>query len=543
MSAKTCDYCQAKNAPNACSACLNVFYCGEVCSEKGWNQSHKYTCDDPQPISGFFDYYFKNKNAELEVSRDIFIKIISELNGTDLAAVWEESLMLGGSLSDEQKKTMSTWIVSYLKKQKNGNRFVTVFQASIVKKYQLVFEQFRIVISKFNDKQLSEAILYAAVVDNSIALKFLLSKVKDITPNPIPNRMSALSAAANSGHAGIVKLLLDDLRFDPTLNDTKALLVAIHKNHIEIVALFLRDRRSNPNQKNIIEIAVKTKNMDMLRLIMTDPRIKIELFGFALRVGSHVSFIKGVDYILSSPKLAADQPLEALEVSTRNGNDDVTLLLLGDKRIDWNAKNNYASNIIINVLKSDNNPRILSKIIDANQNIFKNMELILKNAARYDRLKTVQFIVKKYSPDASAALNSAILYGRFEVFKYLILNAIVDISGTMDVLASGQFFIALNDSNEALILKALLSDKRFDPNRSENMLIMSFIKNKNTRAVKIFLENERAAAGVDLNVLLDYAAAFKKNTALINVIQKAIKKYTLPEKRFKFGEKQLIKNY
>ena len=539
MSAKTCDYCQAKNAPNACGACLNVFYCGEVCSEKGWDQSHKYACDTPQPISGFFDYYFKNKDPEFEINRDIFIKIISELNDADLAAVYEEILTPGGSLSREQTITIGKWFASYI--QENDRRIIRVFNHSITKKYQRLFYQFRFL--RFSDRVLSESMAYAVVVDNSIALNFLLSKAKDITSNPIPNRMSTLSVAANSGHADIVKLLLDDLRFDPTLKNSEALLIAIRRNHIETAALFLRDRRSNPNQQNIIAAAVGTKNIDMLKLIMTDPRIKTELFGVALREASGISFIKGVDYILSAPKLAADQPFEALEISTRNGNDDVTLLLLDDKHIDWKVENKYLSNIIKNVLKNDNNPRILSKIIAANQNIFKNMELILKNAARYDRLKTIQFIVKTYAPDASAALNSAILYGRFEVFKYLNYNAIVDISGTLDVLASNQFLITKNDSNEALILKLLLSDYRFEPNRSENMLIMSFIKNKNTRAVKIFLENERAAAGVDLNVLLDYAITFKKNTALINVIQKAIKKYTLPEKRFKFGEKQLIKNY
>lgn len=539
MSAKTCDYCQAKNAPNACGECLNVFYCGEVCSEKGWDQSHKYTCDTPQPISGFFDYYFKNKDPEFEIGPDVFIKIISELNDADLAAVYEEILTPGGSLSNEQTRTIAKWFASYI--QENDRRMTHVFNHSITKKYQRLFYQFR--SFRFSDRVLSESMTYAAVVGNSIALKFLLSKAKDITPDPIPNRMSTLSAAADSGHADIVKLLLDDLRFDPTLTNSQALHIAIRRNHIEIVALFLRDRRSNPNTTGIVLDAVRTKNIDMLKLIMTDPRTKTELFGVALRESSRISFIKGVDYILSAPKLAADQPFAALEISTRNGNDDVTLLLLDDKRIDWKVENVNIKDIIKNVLKSDNNPRILSKIVAANQNIFKNMELILKNSARYDRLKTIQFIVKTYAPDASAALNSAILYGRFEVFKYLLQNAIVDISSTMDVLASGRFFISLNDSNEALILKEILSDYRFDPNRSENMLIMSFIKNKNTRAVKIFLENERAAAGVDLNVLLDYAITFKKNTALINVIQKAIKKYTLPEKRFKFGEKQLIKNY
>lgn len=80
----------------------------------------------------------------------------------------------------------------------------------------------------------------------------------------------------SKGHTEIVKLLLNNPRFNPDDNNNEALLVAAREDHFDVVKLLLNDSRVNPAdcENRAIRTDFKNRNTNIIKLLWTDQRVK-----------------------------------------------------------------------------------------------------------------------------------------------------------------------------------------------------------------------------------------------------------------------------
>jgi ankyrin repeat protein len=107
-----------------------------------------------------------------------------------------------------------------------------------------------------------------------------IDKVKELLKDPsiqniLPKRQinRALVAASTYGHADIVKLLLQDGRFDPSYEKNWAIEIACENGHEDVVELLLQDERTNPSNCNCsLKWASKNGHIKVVEMLLQDGR-------------------------------------------------------------------------------------------------------------------------------------------------------------------------------------------------------------------------------------------------------------------------------
>lgn len=86
---------------------------------------------------------------------------------------------------------------------------------------------------------------------------------------------NALVVASERGHDDIVRILLQDKRFDPTYNNNKAFKKATINGKLEVVSIFLNDPRFDPtiDAREILKRTTKKGYYDIVDLLLKDKRI------------------------------------------------------------------------------------------------------------------------------------------------------------------------------------------------------------------------------------------------------------------------------
>jgi len=86
--------------------------------------------------------------------------------------------------------------------------------------------------------------------------------------------------AAEKGSADVLKLLLDDPRFDPSYEKVEgyAMYDSARKNRIEIVRLLLKDKRITLKNCNFLRAALFNNNFEIAEMLINDPRTKFKCY-------------------------------------------------------------------------------------------------------------------------------------------------------------------------------------------------------------------------------------------------------------------------
>jgi len=174
----------------------------------------------------------------------------------------------------------------------------------------------------------------------------ILLKDGRIDPNVRIN--FSLSKAAAEGHADVVKLLLKDSRVDPGLNN-EVLENTIKGGHTEVVKLLLEDKRSDPNVELLghkggpLRYAAEHGYTEIVRLLLADGRADPSARGSdALNLAAEHGHTEIVRLLLEDGRSnPSDVKSESLRRASFNGHSDIVQMLLKDKRADPNDRGDF----------------------------------------------------------------------------------------------------------------------------------------------------------------------------------------------------------
>jgi ankyrin repeat protein len=118
--------------------------------------------------------------------------------------------------------------------------------------------------------------LRTAIINNDIKTVTSLLTDKTFEPNEIKKIHSHIVFSSKKGYIEIVKLLLNDQRFDPSEKCNWAIQLASEHGHFEVVELLLKDSRVDPSDWNNTAIlkALNSKHLNIIKLLWEDKRVK-----------------------------------------------------------------------------------------------------------------------------------------------------------------------------------------------------------------------------------------------------------------------------
>jgi len=217
------------------------------------------------------------------------------------------------------------------------------------------------------------AIRYAAENGQTEIVKLLLS---DDRVDPSADDNEAIRYAAKNGHTEIVKILLQDDRVNPSSRDNYAIRHAARNGHSEIVKILLKIFGVTPiayNNEAIIS-SVNRGHNEVVKILLNDIRIDPI---FVIELAAQFNNIEIVKLLLQDPRPRVNPPFNALKWAAQNGNSEIVELLLSDGRIDPSANDNEAIKLaalyrrrkVIKLLLQD--PRVDWRVIKDNSIVQK----------------------------------------------------------------------------------------------------------------------------------------------------------------------------
>lgn len=486
------------------------------------------SCPKGQCISrsfgGVFGYYIQTN----KLTKDVLYLILDRCEKRDLASIFEDfALHTPQKLCLEKAKVYSSWLRGYPSKKFS---IMDMWALSVRRNYTACVASYPLSIwreiAKYNtDRRLVFAIRCA----HKLSIEKILEHADFITG--VDDRGNHyIHHVAASKFSWILKLLLDDMRI-PVISDNKnALVVAIEAKREENVKLLLEDRRCNPNTEEKINCSVRTKNVNILKLVVGNRRVNPIHLEEALRLAAELSFILGIEYILSNSNVKGEWVVNAFEASVKEHHVDASILIMEDARFNWNDVSKDAIDSICKI----QDHLLTQKAVAKNLNCQTVMDLFCHYALRRNYTKLINYLIQKQTVDISRFLGAAIHKRKLELIEYLLKNSLWTSEDIVDYISPKKnwFRIKDNKSVEADIFKEILQSPKFDANAKDNQIIKAAINEADTRAARIFLQDERAVKGVDLGALLDYAVSMNR-PSIIKAIQKAIHLKELPQKRIK----------
>jgi len=495
---------------------------------RGDNIEIQCSCPKGQCIShsfgGVFGYYIQTN----KLTKDVLYLIFDQCEKIDLASIFEDfALHAPQKLCLEKKKVYSSWLRCYSSKRFS---IMDMWKISVRRNYTACVatypsEIWRDIAKYYTDNRLGFAVLHA----HKLSIEKILGHA-DFVTGVDDKGYHYIHIVAASEYSWILKLLLDDMRI-PVISDGKnALVVAIEAKREENVKLLLEDRRCNPNTEEKIKCSVRTKNVNILKLVLGDRRVNPIQLEEALRLAAELSFILGIEYILSNSKVKSEWVVKAFEASVKEHHVDASILIMEDARFNWNDVSKDAIDSICKI----QDHRLTQKAVAKNLDSKPVMDLFCKYALKRNYTKLINYLIQKKTVDISRFLGGAIHKRSLRLVEYFLNNSVWTSEDIVDYISPKKnwFRITNNKSVEADILKKVLQSPKFDPNVKDNQIIKAAINEPDTRAARIFLQDERAVKGVDLGALLDYAVSMNR-PSIIKAIQKAIHLKELPQKRIK----------
>lgn len=227
---------------------------------------------------------------------------------------------------------------------------------------------------RVNDQSMNEAFVNACRQGFQEIVGFLLAKGLD----PSLNDSCGFRAAASSGHANILEMLLDDGRVNPVALNHEAFIKACSNGHTESVRLLLKlsstDAAARDNEaikqsaskgyKSIVQMllekgnnvnpgvafslplrkAVSRGSTEIVKLILNDKRSNASACdNEAIQQACKNGYPEIVELLLKEPTVnPATNLSQCLKDACENGHLKVVKMLLADGRVDPSHNENYA---------------------------------------------------------------------------------------------------------------------------------------------------------------------------------------------------------
>ncbi|KAJ3076442.1 hypothetical protein HDU98_003306 [Podochytrium sp. JEL0797] len=185
------------------------------------------------------------------------------------------------------------------------------------------------------------------------AASMLLRDV-ELGVDPSADEEYAVRCSSESGHLGVVRMLLEDGRVDPTGKKNYAVRAAATFGHVEIVDMLLLDARVDPSDCNNAAVILASRNghAAVVERLVRDPRVDPgananEAVQDAA-TGGHAGVLKvlvGLERV--DPRVREDA---VLRLACRGGHVDAILVLLACPRIDCTG---FVAHILVAAVKEN----------------------------------------------------------------------------------------------------------------------------------------------------------------------------------------------
>ena len=188
-----------------------------------------------------------------------------------------------------------------------------------------------------------------AIMGYSGVLAMILS---DPRVDPSQNENKAIIWASESCNEVVVKLLLDDNRFQMDVDDhtfKESILSASQYGPFQVFNLFYQRMNSiidiDTTLNKAIGIASQYGHIEIVKLLLSDPRIdpNADAFNYAITWASTNGYLEIVAMLLLDPRVdPSAENNSAIIWASANGKFDVVELLLSDPRVDPSAQDDQA---------------------------------------------------------------------------------------------------------------------------------------------------------------------------------------------------------
>ncbi|KAI1092542.1 ankyrin repeat protein [Rostrohypoxylon terebratum] len=337
------------------------------------------------------------------------------------------------------------------------------------------------------------------------------------------DHMSPLSIAAWRGHTAVVKLLLATEGVDPESYDWGAQTPAgraAWQGHGEVFDVLLEDGRIDPNAKDIrgftaLLVAAKQGNGNIIELLQS----------------------KGGDIDFNAPdKYSGTSPLQW---TAREGREDAARVLLRDKRVDVNLRNNQWDYTALMFAAEKGHEEVVKVLLSA--------EGVNPNYADKRRRETaLHYAVKRYNPKVISVLlthpeiepnlkdsegmtplmQAARLENEQGVLEAMLQSDTVDLDARTINGQTPLMLAAPSRRNKEMI--ELLLDKGADPDARDDVgrsLLFYLAKNVGLRSLERLISDER----VELD-LRDYYGSTPLSIAARFGNQELVKRFLATDK-------------
>jgi ankyrin repeat protein len=227
-------------------------------------------------------------------------------------------------------------------------------------------------------------------------------------------------------------LIIMELDYDPSINNDKALIYAIQSKNLKMLKLILSDQRVNiiKNGYMALQEAIYDSNFDMVEYLLKyteiDPSANNNsaIYTLAGNIAQNPidreNNIKIARLLLEDPRV---NPSEALSMAVHTGNIDIINLLLENKRVDPSNNNN---SLIIRASSKGYFNVVKKLLLDPRVDPSANGNSALRSASRHDHYDIVKLLMSDPRVDPSAynneAIKSAAYEGNYDIVKLLMTD-------------------------------------------------------------------------------------------------------------------------
>jgi WD40 repeat protein len=286
---------------------------------------------------------------------------------------------------------------------------------------------------------------------------------------------SAITWAAENGHAALVELLLQDDRVDPTAKDNIAFRRAAASGHVSVVELLLQDDRVDPTAKDNIafQFAASNGHLQVVERLLRDPRVDPTVQNnYPFRRAAASGHVSVVELLLQDPRVdPSSLDNDAFRYAAVGGQITVIKRLLRDPRVDPSANDNFA----------------------------------IRFAAQHGHLAVVERLLQDDRVDPTVNDNAAIRYAAYNGYISVVDQLLRD--SRVDPSANDNYAILAAANGHHAVVERLLQDDRVDPSAKDNKAIQIAAYNGYISVVDQLLRDSRVDPSARNNYAIRMAAA------------------------------------
>jgi ankyrin repeat protein len=334
---------------------------------------------------------------------------------------------------------------------------------------------------KETDESFQENLRKAIKECNEEKVKELLTKYPNFTfRGAIKYAISYFSTYLSTNECmSVLKILLNDSRFDP--NYVNPLGFAIYIGRIDIVKLLLNDPRVNINSS--LQIAAVNNNIDALKLLLSNGTlIRDNNYNNAFASAALNGRFDAVKLFLNDgidPNVEDGEPL----INAIGGNylDIVELLL------DHGADPSIRDNTPI-IISAERGRVEMVKLLLSNENFVKDddFDYLLVTVVIENNTEMVEILLDEGGADPNIEDGEPLIKaaaGSLEIVKILLDH------GADPSLNGNKALIEAIDNGKIEIVKVLLNDDRINPSHNDSEALIEAINHERTSIVKLLLEH------------------------------------------------------